>query len=112
MIFPQVYPMRVKMDDQSVVVPEFPEQCEWQCLHSDGVRLELGYVGFSEWLDRKYRTRDERQCRGCGRWGIFEYRAILPPKHPTVEVIYGPVTEMWMAPAGAAVTGEGWRRII
>jgi hypothetical protein len=62
-------------------VPAYPGECEDQCVLSDQIRQHLGYAGFSDYLRVMAATRDERQCRGCGRWGLFDYRA-LPAAQP------------------------------
>lgn len=82
------FPMRLSISDRGEMVPEFPGECEIQCVHSDEIRAELGDYAFIEYLDRMARTRDERQCRGCGRWGIFERRAI-PANLPDGSVVRG-----------------------
>lgn len=75
MIWPAVYPFRLKPGG-GPIRPEFPGECEPECRYSDELREHLSYSEFAEYMKRRWRTRDERQCRGCGRWGIFEPRAI------------------------------------
>lgn len=58
------FPFRLKMDDRNRIVPAYPEECEPEC-------QRVRTVDYEGW-DRK----EERQCRGCGRWGIFSPRAI------------------------------------
>jgi hypothetical protein len=75
-----VYPFRLKLGRDGSVAA-FPAECEVQCVLSDELRDHLGYGRYAEYLEYMSRTRDERQCRGCGRWGIFERRA-LPAATP------------------------------
>ena len=63
-----VYPFRLGKR----ALPLYPAECEPQCRAAD---LRTG-TGYHKYTERVMRTRDERQCRGCGRWGIWEPRAI------------------------------------
>ena len=31
-----------------------------------------GYIAHSEWADQMTRTHSQRQCKGCGRWSVWE----------------------------------------
>jgi hypothetical protein len=62
---PAVFPLRfVLIDDGRTKMPQFPAECEQ---HSPRSR---------ELFDMWARTRNQRQCRGCGLWVIWELRAI------------------------------------
>lgn len=66
-------PFRLSDDSSSAA---FPAECEPQCRHADALAHYMNGMAYAEMLKAKSRTRDERQCRGCGRWGLFELRAI------------------------------------
>jgi hypothetical protein len=34
-----------------------------------------GYIAHSEWADAMMKTHDQRQCKGCGLWLIWEPKA-------------------------------------
>jgi hypothetical protein len=46
--------------------PATTPECEPHTPHPSG------YVAHSEWADLMMETHDQRQCRGCGLWMIWE----------------------------------------
>lgn len=50
--------------------PRFPEQCE------PHTPMPPGFSDWHEVAEAWKRTRDQRQCRGCGLWAVWEPRAI------------------------------------
>lgn len=76
MMWPAVYPLRTRVSRWGRVIAEAPAECEPQCRESDRIHGQLEDAGYKRYLADRARTRNERQCRGCGRWGIFEPRAI------------------------------------
>ena len=37
-----------------------------------------GYIAASNWADLMMQTHDQRRCRGCGKWLIWEPKAPAP----------------------------------
>lgn len=63
-----VYPFRLA--ERGATRPKFPAECE------PHTPMPSGYGGWADLAEAWYRTRDQRQCRGCGLWAIWEPRAI------------------------------------
>lgn len=96
-----MYPFRLQDHANE---PANRDLCEWECGTSDGIRDRLGYGGYAEYVESMSKTRDERQCRGCGRWGIFEPRAITS-NLPDGSVVRGPGIMFINAGAGWVPVG-------
>jgi hypothetical protein len=58
-------PQRIKVVNGRYV-PEVPEECEPHTHCPDG------YLQRDEWMEQMSETHDQRQCRGCGLWAIWE----------------------------------------
>lgn len=78
-------PFQVTLDKRGRITPARPELCE---PHVEPGRPD-DYLGSSEWAERMIRTWDQRQCRGCGLWAVWERRAITA-NLPDGSVVHGP----------------------
>lgn len=74
-------PQRVKMVD-SHPVPLYPEECEPHTPTPAGLQ-------WWAWSEEMAKTHDQRQCKGCGLWAIWEPRSspAEPAGDPVAEKI-------------------------
>lgn len=86
-----MYPFRVTgRPGDGLTVPLYPEECE---PHSGPE------IWDREFLARVIPTMDQRQCRGCGLWAIWEHRAITSNLKDG-DTIWGPGV-VYAGPPGA-----------
>jgi hypothetical protein len=58
-------PQRIKFVKGSAV-PLYPDECEPHTPSPDG------YLAWDAWAEEKSQAHDQRQCRGCGLWAVWE----------------------------------------
>lgn len=61
-------PQRIKFV-KGEFVPEFPDECE------PHTPQPSGYLQWDAWAERMAKTREQRQCKGCGLWAVWEPKA-------------------------------------
>ena len=59
------YPQRIRWVNGHVI-PLHPDECEPHTPMPDG------YLAWHEWAERMSKTHDQRQCKGCGLWAVWE----------------------------------------
>lgn len=61
----QEIPQRVKMINGHPV-PKFPDECE------PHTPQPHGYLQWDAWAERMDKTHNQRQCKGCGLYAVWE----------------------------------------